>query len=107
MDENRTGADSCAKTVPAALVPPTGFCNWKQEGSVTECGRCGSVNYEGRQPTCPPWVTRVEPDNKRLPHIKNIEQNTAAYQAWMDAEAYKTPRPPLFPPAASECGGAG
>jgi len=70
---------------------PGEFCDWSTEGGRTECRRCGSVCYDGREPTCPPWITCEEPDGARLPHITTPEQNRAAWQAWVDAETYKTP----------------
>ena len=71
---------------------PSVLCNWSKEGSRTECHRCGSICYDGNEPTCPPWITRSEPDGDRLPHIKTAEQNRAAHQAWIDEEDYKLPR---------------
>lgn len=65
------------------------FCKWSTQGSRTECHRCGSICYDGNEPTCPPWVTRSEPDGLRLPHIKNIEQNKALFASWVKEENYK------------------
>lgn len=72
------------------MSEPGEFCHWSREGDRTECRRCGSVCYDGNTPICPPWVTRTEPDGKRLPHIATAEQNRAAFEAWI-AEA-NTPR---------------
>lgn len=74
-------------------MPQGEFCKWTTEGGRTECLRCGSVCYDGGEPTCPPWVTRFEPDNKRLPYIKTKKQNIAARQAWLDRQEYKLPTP--------------
>jgi transcription initiation factor TFIIIB Brf1 subunit/transcription initiation factor TFIIB len=76
---------------------PGGFCKWTTEGDRTECHRCGSICYDGGEPTCPPWVTRDEPDNSRLPHIKTHSQNHAAYQDWYDRQEYKKKRPQREP----------
>jgi hypothetical protein len=72
---------------------PGEFCKWTTEGDRTECHRCGSICYDGGEPLCPTWVTRSEPDNKRLPHIKSPEQNNVAYLAWLYAQNYKK-KPP-------------
>lgn len=40
-------------------------------------------------PDCPPYVTRSEPDNARLPHITTLAENNrlwTAYLASIDAE---------------------
>jgi hypothetical protein len=68
---------------------PGEFCEWLKDGDRTECRRCGCVNYDGHEPTCPPWITRSEPNGKRLPHIKSLEQNKAIFQKWIDDENYK------------------
>ena len=65
------------------------FCDWIGDGDRTECRRCGSVCYDGGVPTCPPWVTSVEPDSRRLPHIKDREQNEAVRRSWIDEQNYK------------------
>ena len=76
----------------------TDYCQWLTEGKRTECLRCGSINYEGNEPTCPPWITRSEPDGARLPHIKTRKQNNAAWREWVDAEEYKTCNAPHVRP---------
>lgn len=68
---------------------PGEFCDWSTEGDRTECRRCGSVCYDGNEPTCPPWITRFEPDGRRLPEIKTAAQNNATHREWIDAETYK------------------
>lgn len=78
-------------------MPNTDYCQWLIEGERTECLRCGSVNYVGDEPTCPPWITRSEPDGARLPHIKTRKQNNDAWQAWVDAEEYKSNNAALPP----------
>tara|TARA_B100000965_G_scaffold331170_3_gene295218 strand:+ start:3460 stop:3720 length:261 start_codon:yes stop_codon:yes gene_type:complete len=59
----------------------TGFCELDRSGLGTKCLRCGSWSREG-DPSCPPYVTRSEPDNARLPHLRTKEQNNAAYEEW-------------------------
>lgn len=60
------------------------FCKWTKDGNETSCSRCGSVAYHGGEPTCPPFITRVEPDNLRLPHITTRGANMKARQDWLD-----------------------
>lgn len=68
----------------------TVFCDFEQLSLGTTCHRCGSWSREG-VPECPPWVTRSEPDNARLPHILTDEQNQAVMDAWLE-EQWSRPR---------------
>lgn len=54
------------------------FCKLRFDGLGTECERCGCWTRGKGAPECPPYVTRCEPDGKRLPHIKTNEQNRKA-----------------------------
>lgn len=59
------------------------LCTRLFDGLGTSCSRCGSWTRGRATPECPPYVTRCEPDNARLPHIKTPEQNTQARLDWL------------------------
>lgn len=57
------------------------FCQFDRSGYGVKCNRCGSWSCD-KDPTCPPYITRSESDNDRLPHIKTQADNQAAYDVW-------------------------
>jgi hypothetical protein len=59
------------------------FCDHHPDGFGVLCRRCGSWTRGDIGPVCPPFVTRSEPDNARLPHIKTREENKAAHNAFL------------------------
>lgn len=72
------------------------FCAFTYDGLGIECRRCGCWQRGGvRNPECPPYITRMEPDGERLPHIKTLEQNRAAHAHWL-AEEEERCGPPRF-----------
>ncbi len=71
----------------------TDWCNKIYDGFGTECQRCGSWTRGRKWPECPPYITRMEPDGERLPHIKTHEQNKAAWITWSALEEFEHPLP--------------
>lgn len=63
------------------------FCKPKFDGLGTACCRCGCWKRGTEPPDCPPFVTRCEPDNARLPHIKTAADNTRLHRQWLSALA--------------------
>lgn len=59
------------------------FCRPYFDGLGTSCGRCGNWTRGTDAPRCPPYITRVEPDGLRLPHITTKAENTKAHRAHM------------------------
>ena len=57
------------------------FCNIHSnaDGSKT-CTWCGSWTKRD-VPSCPPYITSKEPDNRRLPHITTSAENKQAKDA--------------------------
>lgn len=69
------------------------YCEAKFDGLGMECQRCGSWRRGRNAPDCPPYITRVEPDSSRLPHIKTNEQNRLAWITWASYEEVQHPEP--------------
>lgn len=69
------------------------FCDPEFDGLGTSCKRCGSWKRGTEPPACPPYITRSEPDGKRLPHIKTQEENTMAWVTWFEYEDTQHPWP--------------
>lgn len=65
-----------------------GYCTLTVDGLGTTCHRCGAWRRGRAIPACPPYVTRLEPDNRRLPHITTTEQNA---RAMLDDMAHSDP----------------
>lgn len=61
------------------------FCRLSFDGLGTSCARCGSWIRGTEAPTCPPYITRAEPDWQRLPNIKTHDDNARAYVDFMHA----------------------
>jgi hypothetical protein len=57
----------------------------KFDGLGTSCGRCGCWTRGTDAPRCPPFITRMEPDGARLPHITSPPQNQRAHADHMAA----------------------
>ena len=62
------------------------FCKVSHDGLGNHCARCGSWARDDAQPICPPYVTRCEPDNQRLPHITTAAQNSLAHLRWYNSQ---------------------
>lgn len=62
------------------------FCDLHHTGNGIGCGRCGCWWADGEPRTCPPFITRTEPDGKRLPHIKTREENHRRWLAYVEAD---------------------
>jgi hypothetical protein len=73
------------------------MCDLHFDGLGTECSRCGSWRRGAELPDCPPYITRMEPDGERLPHIKTAEQNRLLWLTWSAEEQEQHPQP--WPPA--------
>lgn len=71
----------------------TNYCDSQFDGLGTECRRCGSWKRGKDAPDCPPYITRLEPDGERLPHIKTAEENKAAWITWGAIEDTEHPLP--------------
>lgn len=69
------------------------FCDPEFDGLGMQCRRCGSWKRGTDSPTCPPYITRSEPDGKRLPNIKTQEENTRAWVTWSEYEDAQHPWP--------------
>ena len=53
------------------------LCHFEFDGLGTKCTRCGCWTRGTTPPECPPYITRMEPNNARLPHL-TAEQNQQA-----------------------------
>ena len=53
------------------------FCSFYFDGLGTECRRCRCWQRGTEPPECPPFITRCEPDNKRLPHLTPLDNDKA------------------------------
>lgn len=73
------------------------FCELHFDGLGTECLRCGNWKHGANLVDCPPYITRMEPDGKRLPHITTPEQNRMLWITWNAEEQEEHPQP--WPPA--------
>lgn len=60
----------------------TDFCKHRQNGTGISCDYCGCWKAGVMPPSCPTYITRTEPNLNRIPHIKTIEDNNVAYDAW-------------------------
>lgn len=69
------------------------FCDPHFDGLGMGCKRCGSWSRGSEYPECPPYITRLEPDGKRLPQIKTPEENTRAWITWSAYEDVQHPAP--------------
>lgn len=69
------------------------FCDLRDDGLGIECQRCGSWKRGKERPSCPPYITRSEPDGDRLPHIKTPEENKRAWIIWNELEVEEHPAP--------------
>lgn len=76
------------------------YCDPHFDGTITECQRCGSSKRGAEFPDCPPYITRMEPDGDRLPHIKTAAENRQAWLTWAAEEDIEHPQP--WPPAELE-----